>query len=121
MTAEEFRVSPQAAAAGGAEVSRHLSASICTTCQLLRGSIAGTIAKTVVYPLDRLKMKLQVGLLEFGSKCCAAAAAFFRLFPVSTLRKRSCFEADQSLISPPVQLIFFFSQIAFHLNSKFKF
>lgn len=30
--------------------------------QLLRGSLAGTIAKTVVYPFDRLKMIYQVRL-----------------------------------------------------------
>lgn len=37
-----------------------LSASLCAVCQFLRGSIAGATAKTIVYPLDRLKMRLQV-------------------------------------------------------------
>lgn len=37
--------------------------SICALCHVLRGSIAGTAAKTVVYPLDRLKMHLQVSVI----------------------------------------------------------
>lgn len=35
-------------------------------CNVLRGSIAGTIAKTMVYPLDRLKMIYQVKLSTVG-------------------------------------------------------
>ncbi|KAL8437736.1 hypothetical protein Efla_006628 [Eimeria flavescens] len=34
--------------------------SLCVLCQFLSGSLAGTTAKTAVYPLDRLKMRLQV-------------------------------------------------------------
>ncbi|KAL8272749.1 hypothetical protein Esti_003299 [Eimeria stiedai] len=37
-----------------------LSTSLCAFCQFLRGSLAGTMAKTAVYPFDRLKMRLQV-------------------------------------------------------------
>ncbi|PHJ16114.1 mitochondrial carrier superfamily protein [Cystoisospora suis] len=40
--------------------------SICALCHVLRGSIAGTAAKTVVYPLDRLKMHLQVKAAATG-------------------------------------------------------
>lgn len=105
MTADEFRVSPQAAAAGGVEVSRHLNTSICATCQFLRGSIAGTIAKTVVYPLDRLKMKLQVGLVQIWQQLLHSCS--LRLLPVSAFRNSSCCEAGQRLIWPLIQLMFF--------------
>lgn len=43
-----------------------LSPSLCAVCQFLRGSIAGTTAKTIVYPLDRLKMRLQVRSAAIG-------------------------------------------------------
>lgn len=41
--------------------------SICALCQVLRGSLAGAAAKTLVYPLDRLKMHLQVSVILFRS------------------------------------------------------
>lgn len=47
--------------------SGQLSKSLCAFCQFLRGSIAGTTAKTIVYPLDRLKMRLQVKSAATGA------------------------------------------------------
>lgn len=35
----------------------------CAVCQFLRGSLAGAAAKTVVYPLDRLKVLSQESLI----------------------------------------------------------
>ncbi|PFH37397.1 carrier superfamily protein [Besnoitia besnoiti] len=32
---------------------------LCATCHVVRGALAGSTAKTVVYPLDRLKLHLQ--------------------------------------------------------------
>ncbi|CBZ53637.1 hypothetical protein NCLIV_034240 [Neospora caninum Liverpool] len=42
------------------------TAPLCAACQVLRGALAGSCAKTVVYPLDRLKMHLQVKAAATG-------------------------------------------------------
>ncbi|OEH78027.1 mitochondrial carrier superfamily protein [Cyclospora cayetanensis] len=45
-----------------------LTASLkCTLCHFLRGSIAGATAKTIVHPLDRVKMRLQVRSAVVGT------------------------------------------------------
>ncbi|XP_026193354.1 mitochondrial coenzyme A transporter SLC25A42 [Cyclospora cayetanensis] len=62
-----------------------LTASLkCTLCHFLRGSIAGATAKTIVHPLDRVKMRLQMIRNEgFFSLWKGNSSAFCRTFPHS--------------------------------------
>ncbi|KFG64043.1 mitochondrial carrier superfamily protein [Toxoplasma gondii RUB] len=61
------------------------TAPLCAACQVLRGALAGSCAKTVVYPLDRLKMHLQV-------KAAATGQAFQLSGAVSVLKNMASSE-----------------------------
>eukprot|EP00920_Eleutheroschizon_duboscqi_P025978 GHVT01064208.1.p1 GENE.GHVT01064208.1~~GHVT01064208.1.p1 ORF type:complete len:329 (+),score=53.08 GHVT01064208.1:216-1202(+) len=50
----------RSAADGGAQALRKRRERVCGVCHFLRGSVAGTVAKSLVYPFDRLKMIHQV-------------------------------------------------------------
>lgn len=51
----------------GPETLGRVSGWLCAISQFLGGSIAGTTAKTIVYPLDRLKIRLQVRSAAVGN------------------------------------------------------